>query len=228
MRCDVATRRRALPPHAAHPVLGPSSPLPAAIRCMFWNAEYNAVAALPALFAVFLRDTQKVSPTPHPIVVKDNAFCFPLPFGCQFTSFVQLAVAVDSNRLISSAQLQVTSPSGNVRRCAAAFVCGCRSHSLTREGSAFSSPDIAAVGEIGAVRARCDAASLLPSCAHSPHLALRCDPPSRPCACLQRQSCKLRAPWLSQPTCSCPYSSTACPSCCRSTRPLPTPLARSR
>lgn len=27
---------------------------------MFWNAEFNAVAALPALFDVFLRDTQKV------------------------------------------------------------------------------------------------------------------------------------------------------------------------
>jgi hypothetical protein len=27
---------------------------------MFWNTDYNAVAALPALFDVFLRDTQKV------------------------------------------------------------------------------------------------------------------------------------------------------------------------
>lgn len=72
---------------------------------MFWNAEFNAVAALPALFDVFLRDTQK------------------------------LAIAVDANRLISSAQLLLLSPVMH---------------------SAFCSPDIAAVGEAGMVRSSLD------------------------------------------------------------------------
>jgi hypothetical protein len=34
-------------------------------RCMFWNAEYNALASLPTLLDVFLRDTQKVRACPY-------------------------------------------------------------------------------------------------------------------------------------------------------------------
>lgn len=88
---------------------------------MFWNTEYNAVAALPALFDVFLRDTQKViaiifnlSPS-YPHFFHECLVMF--HFSQQFV--LQLAVAVDANRLISSAQLLLHFPAGKVHRSAA-------------------------------------------------------------------------------------------------------------
>jgi hypothetical protein len=52
--------RRRAHARAPLPVLPAPSRSPPRCSCVFWNAEYNAAAALPALFDVFLRDTQKV------------------------------------------------------------------------------------------------------------------------------------------------------------------------
>jgi hypothetical protein len=84
---------------------------------------------------------------------------FPCPcFLRTFISFsLQLAVAVDANHLISSAQLHVNLPAGNLRRSATPSVLSlsplhyCGLSVLMQSCSAFSSPDIAAVGEVGAV-----------------------------------------------------------------------------
>jgi hypothetical protein len=90
---------------------------------MFWNSEYNALASLPTLFDVFLRDTQRVRA--HPCTQSAAAAGFPCPcFLRTFISFsLQLAVAVDANHLISSAQLHVNLPAGKLHRSAAALHC---------------------------------------------------------------------------------------------------------
>jgi hypothetical protein len=125
---------------------------------MFWNADYNAAAALPTLFAVFLRDTQKVR-TLHPLQRSQ----YVLHCGRHFTS---LAVGCCSGRQPPHQQRAAARDISLGQRaqvccCAGSVPSPCRvcvmlfcNHLLMRGGSAFSSPDIAAVGEVGAVSAR--------------------------------------------------------------------------
>ena len=154
-----ATRRRAPPPHAAAPIRRahpPFHPLPSG-ACSGMQTTTLQLPCPPFSLCSCATHRRYEPCTPFNAV---NMFCT----VADNLLHLQLAVAVDANRLISSAQLHVTSPSGSVRRCAAALAlcplpvafvlcCFCY-HLLIRGGSAFSSPDIAAVGEVGAVSAR--------------------------------------------------------------------------
>jgi hypothetical protein len=91
--------------------------------------------------------------------------------------------------------------------------------------SAFSSPDIAAVGEVGAVRR---------SAVHQGWLLLSYGKPRRfatlwtPCACPPPPTSTSALQCPSLQTCSCHFSSTVRPNCCKSAPPSPTLSGRSR
>jgi hypothetical protein len=140
----------------------PVTVLTISFRCMFWNSEYNALASLPTLFDVFLRDTQRVRA--HPCTQSAAAARLPLSLFLVSIHFMFFAVGCSSGRQPPHQQRAAAckftrGQAAQVSRCVALHP-SCLSRPyitvvyvvLMRSCSAFSSPDIAAVGEVGAVR----------------------------------------------------------------------------
>ncbi len=141
-----STRHAALrcPTRKRMPLLLPPfrPPSPAPRSCIFWNAEYNAGAALPTLFRVFLRDTQKAR-APHSIQPPARLLVFAACCsGRRQPPYQQCSTA---RAVLLRSRDQASS-------CVALHCSSSPAVWLMHACSAFSSPDIAAVGEVGAVR----------------------------------------------------------------------------
>jgi hypothetical protein len=63
---------------------------------MFWNSEYNALASLPTLFDVFLRDTQRVRA--HPCTQSAATAGLPLSLFLAHIHFLFFAAGCSSGR----------------------------------------------------------------------------------------------------------------------------------